>query len=486
MGKKSLQGPDEQMNPKQARWVMLGALLVYGAAVTGAACCFPWMGAILAVLGAVALSLLAGRRYGALVQSNLELDRACRTRLLEKYLSGDVPPAGDLTEAMPGVESEYFAVAMLQCIDFSGYLPECGAEHIPHTDFLQVDQWMREFVTRRFAGVSLPYFVPMTDGMEIVINVTALDEKRLDESSREKLQEICSALEKSIQDLAQVGLICGAVVSTVYCGRENIQKARREAQDMTAYAELMGDSSPVKNGYDHAENPLELSDKLLRTELEKRFMQSVTNRNLEQLEKTMDSFVDLELRTASRYPDLLKNRLIMHMEQMLSAFSISVADYDAEESEVVAQFRLLMDMTSAQQLKDQCSVLIGALRAYEESEQRQKSDKVSRALAFIQEHFDDPGICAEMIGDALGVSASYVSRMLRQNTGLGVVDHIHGERLKKAKELLAGTDLSLDEVAVQVGFSSRFTLTRSFKRYEEMTPGAWRERCQGRQTPPEA
>lgn len=52
-------------------------------------------------------------------------------------------------------------------------------------------------------------------------------------------------------------------------------------------------------------------------------------------------------------------------------------------------------------------------------------------------------------------------------------------RLRRAKELLSQTELSLDEVAQQVGFSSRFTLTRSFKRYEEMTPGAWRERCQG-------
>lgn len=479
MDKRPVQGPDRQMNPRQAGWGMLGLLLLYGAATAGAARCNLWFGAVLAVLGAAVLSQVAARRYQGLVRQNLELDRACRTRLLEKYLSGDVPPEGDLTEAMPGVESEYFAVAALQCIDFSGYLPACGAEHIPHTEFLQVDQWMRQFITQRLRGISLPYFVPMVDGMEILINVTGLEEENLDSSSRDKLREICQAMELATKDLERVGLICGAVVSTVYSGRENIVKARQEAMELTSYAELMGDSSPVKNGYEYAENPVELSDKLLRTELEKRFIQSVTNHNLEQLEKTMDAFVDLELRTSSRYPDLLKNRLIMHMEQMLSAFSISVADYGPEEAEVVAQFRLLMDMTSARQLKDQCGVLIGALRAYEESEQKQKSDKVTRALSFIEEHYDDPGICAEMIGDALGVSASYVSRMLRQNTGLGVVDHIHGARLKRAKELLATTELSLDEVAERVGFSSRFTLTRSFKRYEEMTPGAWRERCQG-------
>lgn len=486
MDKRPNVSPERQLSPRCAAMLVCGSLLCAGWLTALAARKSLWFGLAMGLLFALGLGWGFVRKYTALRNTNLELDRACRTRLLEKYLGGDIPPVGDLTEAMPGVESEYFAVAMMQCIDFSGYLPDCGAEHIPHSEFLQVDNWMRAFIEQRLAGVSRPYFVPMTDGMEILINVTGLEESRLDESSREKLQRICDALGEVTRDLEQHGLICGAVVSTIYSGRENIVRARREAEELTAYAELMGDSSPVKNGYEYAENPVELSDKLLRTELEKRFMQSVTNHNLEQLEKTMDSFVDLELRTSSRYPDLLKNRLIMHMEQMLSAFSISVADYGAEESEVVAQFRRLFDMTSAQQLRDQCGVLIGALRTYEESEQRQKSDKVTHALAFIQEHFDDPGICAEMIGDALGVSASYVSRMLRQNTGLGVVDHIHGERLKKAKELLSTTDLSLDEVAQQVGFSSRFTLTRSFKRYEEMTPGAWREHCQGGTSGPQS
>lgn len=452
--------------------VITALLAVWNAAVAVAA----------AVIMAAALTYVVRGVFETLLRNIMDLERACRTRLLEKYLDGDVPPVGDLTEAMPGVESEYFAVAKVQCIDFSGYLPECGEEHIPHRDFLQVDNWMRDYITRRLAGVSLPYFVPIVDGMQVLINVTGLDEENLDASSRKKTAQICEAFVEAAEDLRRHGLVCGAVVSTVYNGRENIVKARKEADDLTDYAELMGDSSPVKNGYAHAENPVELSDKLLRTELEKRFMQSVTNRNFEQLEKTMDSFVDLELRTASRYPDLLRSRLIMHMEQMLYACSISVADYEPEETQVVEQFRRLMDLTSAEALREQCLVVIRTLRAYEESEQKQRSDKVSHTLKFIEEHYDDPGICAEMIGDALGVSASYVSRLLRQNTGLGVVDHIHGARLRKAKELLRETDLSLDDVAQKVGFSSRFTLTRSFKRYEEMTPGAWREssqRCSG-------
>ena len=467
--------PGEIPEVRRVAWICAAMLLGWGCVVALLARISLWLGLLAAVFWVGAGVWAVYRFYGRLLHTNRELDRACRTRLLEKFLGGDVPPEGDLTEAMPDAATEYFAVAIVQCIDFSGYLPQCSDEHIPPSEFLRVDNWMRQYVTERLQGICLPYFVPITDGMEVLINVTGLKETDMDASSRRQVAAICRGLSEAIKDLETNGLICGAVVSTVYYGRENIVKARREAEELTSYAELMGDSSPVKNAYDKAENPVELSDKLLRTELEKRFMQSVTNRNFEQLEKTMDNFVDLELRTASRYPDLLKNRLVMHMEQMLSAFSISVVDYEAGEAEVVAQFRVLTDLNSAQKLREQCGVLIRTLRAYEESEQRQRSDKVTKALDFIGAHYDDPGISADMIGDALGISASYVSRMLKQNTGLGVVDHIHGARLRRAKELLLDTDLSLDEIAEQVGFSSRFTLTRSFKRYEEMTPGAWRE-----------
>ena len=436
------------------------------------------LGVLAALAGGAALTLAFRRFYVKTTKLTLELDRACRTRLLEKYLSGDVPPEGDLTDAMPGLSSEYFAVSMLQCIDFSGFLPQCGDEHIPPTEFKNVDNWMREAIAAHLESVCTPYFVPMTDGMITLINPSQIREDAMDESSREQIAAVCQGLSDAIEDLKQHGLICGAVVSTVYHGRENIVKAKTEAQELTSYAELMGDSSPVKNGYDHSEVPMDLSDKLLRTDLEKKFMQGITNRNFPLLEKTMDSFVDLELRIAPRYPDLVKQHLVSHMEQMLSAFSISVVEYDEAEAPVVAQYRALLEQTSAQQLREHCLRLIAALQEYVESGSREHSDKVERALRYIEENYADPGICADRIGDALGLSASYVSRLLRQNTGMGVVDYIHAARLKKAKELLASTDLSVDDIAVQVGFSSRWTLTRSFKRYEETTPGAYREQHQ--------
>ena len=208
-------------------------------------------------------------------------------------------------------------------------------------------------------------------------------------------------------------------------------------------------------------------------------MQGITNRNFALLEKTMDGFVDLELRIAPRYPDLVKQHLVAHMEQMLSAFSISVVEYDEAEAPVVAA----VPRSAGADLRPAAPGMLSPADLCPsglmwESGSREHSDKVERALRYIEENYADPGICADRIGDALGLSASYVSRLLRQNTGMGVVDYIHAARLKKAKELLASTDLSVDDIAMRVGFSSRWTLTRSFKRYEETTPGAYREQHQ--------
>ena len=158
------------------------------------------------LIGGIALTLAFRHFYAKTIKLTLELDRACRTRLLEKYLGGDVPPEGDLTDAMPGLTSEYFAVSMLQCIDFSGYLPQCGDEHIPPTEFQQVDNWMREDIAAHLEPICTPYFVPMTDGMITLINLSELPENDMDKRARAQIAAVCEGLSAAFEDLKQHGL----------------------------------------------------------------------------------------------------------------------------------------------------------------------------------------------------------------------------------------------------------------------------------------
>jgi transcriptional regulator GlxA family with amidase domain len=46
--------------------------------------------------------------------------------------------------------------------------------------------------------------------------------------------------------------------------------------------------------------------------------------------------------------------------------------------------------------------------------------------------------------------------------------------VKNAKTLLANTNLSIEQVALQVGFSNRYGLIRAFRAIEGMTPSEYR------------
>ena len=58
--------------------------------------------------------------------------------------------------------------------------------------------------------------------------------------------------------------------------------------------------------------------------------------------------------------------------------------------------------------------------------------------------------------------------------GIGVVDYIHRVRIDAAKKLLRSATSNLDEIAIQVGFSNRWVLIRTFKQLEGITPGIYR------------
>ena len=59
-------------------------------------------------------------------------------------------------------------------------------------------------------------------------------------------------------------------------------------------------------------------------------------------------------------------------------------------------------------------------------------------------------------------------------TSIGVRDNIHIVRIAKAKELLM-QGMSVQEIAEKVGYVESRALIRTFKRYEGVTPGQYRE-----------
>lgn len=80
------------------------------------------------------------------------------------------------------------------------------------------------------------------------------------------------------------------------------------------------------------------------------------------------------------------------------------------------------------------------------------------------------------IANQLNMSPSYLSDMLRQETGKSAIDHIHDHLISEAKNLLLGADLTVSQIAYQLGFENPPYFSRLFRKETGFTPVAYRNR----------
>lgn len=80
----------------------------------------------------------------------------------------------------------------------------------------------------------------------------------------------------------------------------------------------------------------------------------------------------------------------------------------------------------------------------------------------------------DALAEAAGLSTFHFARAFRAEMGTSPHAWLLDRRIARAKELLAGTTMTVDEVARQVGFARANGLIGAFKRVVGTTPQAWR------------
>ena len=93
----------------------------------------------------------------------------------------------------------------------------------------------------------------------------------------------------------------------------------------------------------------------------------------------------------------------------------------------------------------------------------------------IDEMLDQPGFGISTISERFNMSDSAFSHMFKRSFGTTFINYVNQMKIQRAKTLLAESNLSLDALAEQLGYSSASNFVRMFKKYEGITPGAYRQ-----------
>ncbi|MDR6561784.1 MULTISPECIES: AraC family transcriptional regulator [unclassified Arcicella] len=81
----------------------------------------------------------------------------------------------------------------------------------------------------------------------------------------------------------------------------------------------------------------------------------------------------------------------------------------------------------------------------------------------------------QYIAQNLNISQNYLGGLLKVLTGLSTQQHIHEKLIEKAKEKLSTTNLSISEIAYELGFEHLPSFTKLFRNKTNQTPSAFRQ-----------
>lgn len=94
---------------------------------------------------------------------------------------------------------------------------------------------------------------------------------------------------------------------------------------------------------------------------------------------------------------------------------------------------------------------------------------------FKTERLQEKGLpSVKYLADNVHLSASYLSDLLKKETGMNAQDHIHYYLIEEAKNILLNTDNSVSEVAYSLGFEYPQYFSKLFKQKTGQTPIEYR------------
>jgi AraC-like DNA-binding protein len=120
--------------------------------------------------------------------------------------------------------------------------------------------------------------------------------------------------------------------------------------------------------------------------------------------------------------------------------------------------------------------LLGLCRIHQKSpglRRRIAEDRVLRSIRYMRENVARP-ITLKDCARSAGWSEAHFSLVFRRQTKLSPIRFLTRLKLHRACELLKTTDLSMQEIAMGIGFDDQFYFSRLFHRHLRMAPTAYR------------
>jgi len=103
----------------------------------------------------------------------------------------------------------------------------------------------------------------------------------------------------------------------------------------------------------------------------------------------------------------------------------------------------------------------------------QEVNYLEKIFAYLDEHYKEEIVFEDMAKE-IGISYSYMRKIVYELTGKSLMECINQKRIQKAKQLLVKSTLNVAQIAAEVGYNNIQSFNRFFRKFEGITPSSYK------------
>lgn len=158
------------------------------------------------------------------------------------------------------------------------------------------------------------------------------------------------------------------------------------------------------------------------------------------------------------FHELIAGRLQEYLEQLLSLYSIPQQNRDWKASACIDN--LLTHLLTIQTKNNMQTI--------------STSDDIRCLIKYMENNYNQP-LTLDFLSNFAGISKYYLSREFKKYTDFSPNDYLISLRINRAKSLLVNTDLTVTQIAHEVGIHNINNFINLFKKKVRMTPIQYRK-----------
>ena len=104
----------------------------------------------------------------------------------------------------------------------------------------------------------------------------------------------------------------------------------------------------------------------------------------------------------------------------------------------------------------------------------ESDDTPRKIMAYINEHYGDSSLSVTSASEAYSMASSSLSTYFKKHLDVTFSKYLEGLRIEKACELIRNSDLNIEAIAAEVGYTNSRSFRRAFKKVMGMPPSSYR------------